>query len=180
MSGESKRQWLPTIIRRAMVFLSVLVLILLLVSFLILREEIDKKVEGFVIKTMQNAQRALRSNDAATKTVLGVVISQEFTDTFKNVRLETVAYELGIHLAMAGIVALIVIYFIERQVRAFNQKELTDFRKEIVDDVWRAVCNRLVPKEVTDQIEAILQYDFIKRDVRYTVILDDLIQVKDS
>lgn len=152
----------------------VLVLIFLLASFLTLREESDKKVQSFVRKTMQNAERALQSNDVATKTVLGIVIAQDFTATFKDMRVETVAYELGIHLVMAGIVALIIIYFVERQVRAFNHRELTEFRNVIAGDVWRAVCNRLVPKEVTDQIAAILQYDFIKKAVRYTIVLEEL------
>jgi len=51
---------------------------------------------------------------------------------------------------------------------------LSEFRNQVTDNVWQAISNRLTPKEVTEQIETVLQLDFVKRDVHYTFTLDNV------
>lgn len=175
MSDEGKKSgWLSTILRATSLRIGIAVLILLMSAIIILRTTIEGESDHFAQQAIQHVEKAQQNFNAITPSNLALEIREDFSGAIEELQIRAFFYELLIHLAIAGIVALVLIYFIETQIRKFNQRELSEFRKQITDDVWQAICSRLVPSQVTRQIEAILQSDFVKKDVHYTITLDDI------
>jgi hypothetical protein len=162
---------MSSIFKSAFIRITITVLVIALMSMIALRSEISGKSENFVHRTIAHLT-ATPDMKGDVLMAAGLAIAQDFSETFEELRWRGAIYELLVHLAIAGIVALVLIYFIEVRVRKFNQEELQEFRQQVRDNVWQAICTRFVPQEVTEQIETILLFDFVKKDVRYEISLD--------
>jgi len=164
---------LPVLLRKTTISISFVILVLGLVAVIALHHDIAGSTDEFVIKTVQRIESASQKLPLE-QNLLGLQIANDFNDAFERMRLGAFLYELLIHLITAGFVAFIIIKFIESGIRKLNQDELESFRKKITDNVWQAVCSRLVPEEVTKQIEGVLQLNFVKENVRYVITLESL------
>lgn len=186
----------PAVMRKAVLVIGMAVLTFALAALLALAYEIQGSSEKFVRESVSEIKKVLEPENKEVNAIAALSVAKKFEEEMRTRHLLAVTYELLVHLAIAGIVALIVILFIERQIRKINKRELAEFQgtfdekikdleahheKELADyrdavskDVWRAVFNRFVPKEVTQQLEMVVDFDFVKRGARYRITLDEL------
>jgi hypothetical protein len=91
-------------------------------------------------------------------------------------QLETVerrsfARELSGHLAIAFIVAVIIIVTVESSSASKTRREVREYRDSVAKEVWQAIFGRLVPEEITKELDSILKTTTVKENCRYVLTI---------
>jgi hypothetical protein len=171
MSENSKvKRTVGGVLRQSNIRIGILAFILLLLGIIIGKDAFEGHTSDAVQEIVTKSISVLQNNGAVQtneKTMKEVFLASQISEIFEKKLNEkhgkAVVYELLIHTTMALIVALVVINAFERQMREENQNEFEELRKKITENVWKAVCKRLVPEEATEQIETLLKEDFVKK-----------------
>ncbi|MBZ0114048.1 MAG: hypothetical protein K8J08_16410 [Thermoanaerobaculia bacterium] len=91
---------------------------------------------------------------------------------------ESLSHQIAEHLAIALVVALVLMVTVEikakqrttRLTQDFAErtsKEIKEYRDSVASEVWKATCERAVPKEIVKLLDGILKYDIVKEDCQY-------------
>jgi hypothetical protein len=79
------------------------------------------------------------------------------------------ASEAMLHLSIAFVVAIVIVFTVELYSAARTRREITEYREAVAREVWTALSGRLVPPQIVDEIHGILKADAIKDDVQYVL-----------
>ncbi|MEQ9617716.1 MAG: hypothetical protein RIG61_00900 [Deltaproteobacteria bacterium] len=116
------------------------------------------------------------AEDLADKIVSNINNSQNDKEKRKilmneigNAQARTHKQEIARHLALAFIIAAIVIIFVELPSEWRNYKIIIEYANLISNSVWKAISNRSITSPITEELDAIIKMDVIRREFKHKI-----------